>query len=49
MLHTERLNESKGMLKIDLMEKYLENLGQGTNPLKHLRNRDCILRLNTTH
>ena len=27
---------------IDLMEKYLKNLGQVTNSLKYSRQRDCI-------
>ena len=37
MLHPVKLNESRGILKTALMEKYLKNLGQGTNSLKHLR------------
>ena len=55
MLHPERLNESKGIITIGLMEKYLKNLGQGTNSLKHSRKRGFILiknyikRLDTTH
>ena len=50
-----RLSESKGILKIGLMEKYLKNLGQGTNSRKHSRKRgfisikNYIKRLNTTH
>ena len=36
MLHLVRLNESKRILKIGLMEKYLRNLGQGTNVISRL-------------
>ena len=42
MLHTVRLNESKAILKIGLMERYLKNLGQGTNSLKRSRKRGFI-------
>ena len=31
MLHPVRPNESKGILEVGLMRKYLKNLGQGTN------------------
>ena len=37
MLHPVRLNESKEIIKIDLMKKYLKTLGQGTNSLKRSR------------
>ena len=38
MLHSVRIIEPKGILKIGLMEKYLKHLGQGTNSLKYSRN-----------
>ena len=37
MLHPVRLNESKAIFKIGLKEKYLKNLGQGTNSLRPVR------------
>ena len=43
MLHPVRLNESKAIFKIGLKEKYLKNLGQGTNSLKHSRKQDLTL------
>ena len=55
MLHPLRLNESKGMLKIGLMEKHLKNFGQGLNSFKRSRERGFILiknyikRLNMMH
>ena len=55
MLHPVRLNESKEKFKISFMEKYLKNIGQGTNSLKRSRKRgfisikNYIKRLNTTH
>ena len=55
MLHPVRLNESKEKFKISFMEKYLKNIGQGTNALKRSRKRgfisikNYIKRLNTTH
>ena len=42
MLHPVRLTESKGILKIGLIEKYLKNLGQRTNSLHHSRKLGCI-------
>ena len=55
MLHPVRLSNSKGILKIGLLEKYWKNLGQGTNSLKHSRKpgfisiKNYIKMLNTTH
>ena len=54
-LHPVRLNESKGILKTGLMERYLRNLGQWTKSLKCLRKRgfisrkSSIKRQSTTH
>ena len=43
MLHLVRLNDSKKILEIGLMErKNLNNLGQGTNSLKRSRKRGFI-------
>ena len=35
MLQPVRLNQSKGILKISLMEKYLKNLDQGTSSVSN--------------
>ena len=54
MLHPIRLNESKGILKIGLMDNYLKNLGQGTNSLQGSKKlgfisiKNYIKMLNTT-
>ena len=45
----------KGNIQSSLMQKYMQNVVQGTNSLKNLRKRGCILikkyikRLNTMH
>ena len=41
-MHPVRPNESKGILKIGLMERYLKNLGKRTNSLKRSRKRGII-------
>ena len=41
-MHPVRLNESKGILKIGLMERYLKNLGKRTNSLKRSRKQGII-------
>ena len=41
-MHPVRLNKSKGILKIGLMERYLKNLGKRTNSLKRSRKRGII-------
>ena len=55
LLHPVKLNEWMVIIKIGLTEKYLKNLGQGTNSLKRSKKRgfisikNYIKRLNTTH
>ena len=55
MLHSARPNDSKRILEICLMEKYLKVLVQGKNCLENSREQDCVSikiymkKLNTMH